>query len=119
MDVRDVPVGIDYALRYGMPAPNQPSNKYLVMQFYGHTEYEEGEEEEEDVDVGEEGEYSANDYDFNDAFLPEQPSVRGVKFCNLSQSSSTQSRSMRATGTAADCGKDPIIADDCKASNFD
>ncbi|KAH1032456.1 hypothetical protein J1N35_044630 [Gossypium stocksii] len=74
------PMGINYALRYGMPIPNPPPNKYPPMQFYGQAKYEEWKEEEEYEDAKEEGEELAHDYDPDNAFLPKQASVGGSNF---------------------------------------
>ncbi|KAH1056696.1 hypothetical protein J1N35_034761, partial [Gossypium stocksii] len=104
------PVRIDYAWRYGIPAPDPPSNKYPHMPFNGHIKYKEQEEEEE-------GKESAHDYDFNDGFFPEQPLVGGDKFYKPSQSSPIQCTSTRATETFVGCGNDLVIVEDRLASD--
>ncbi|KAK5811983.1 hypothetical protein PVK06_027377 [Gossypium arboreum] len=99
------PMGIDYVHWYGMPILKSPP-----MQFYEQQEHKEGkEEEEEEGVVKEEGEESNHGYDFNNAFLPEKPSVGGIQFRNPSQSNPTQSTRRQATEEVIDHGKDPII----------
>ncbi|KAK5825135.1 hypothetical protein PVK06_019939 [Gossypium arboreum] len=65
---------------------------------------------------GERRRRASHDYDFDDAYLHEQPLVGEVKFCNLSQSSPTQSTGTRATETFVGCGNNLVILEDRLAS---
>ncbi|KAK5842349.1 hypothetical protein PVK06_004690 [Gossypium arboreum] len=67
---------------------NPKLNKYPPIQFYGQAECEET-KEEEDEDTEEEGYEPSHAYNLDGAFLPEQPSSGGFKFCNPSQSNPT------------------------------
>ncbi|KAK5833547.1 hypothetical protein PVK06_017393 [Gossypium arboreum] len=82
------------------------------MPFYKKTKYEEGEEEYEDEDIDDEeekGEEPAHDYNLNDMFQSEQPTIRRVKLHNLGQTSLNQSAGRRATKITVGRGKSKAI----------